>query len=102
VRLLSVSLDRSELRRALPFIALLAANSIGGLLFDNTNAFVISVVPELGVEQIAAFDVGARWQTLVRPFVEAFITALAPGLVALAARRDTSGLRSVTTHTRRC
>jgi O-antigen/teichoic acid export membrane protein len=101
VRLLSVSLDRAELRRALPFIALLAANSIGGMLFDNTSAFVISVVPELGVEQIAAFDVGARWQSLVRPFVEAFITALAPGLVALAARRESSGLhKSVTTHTR--
>lgn len=101
VRLRSVSLDRTELRRAVPFIAILLVNSLGTLLFDNTDAFVISAMPQLGVEQLAAYDVGTRWQRVVRPFVDAFVVALSPGLVALAAHGDTRGLRqNVTAHTR--
>jgi O-antigen/teichoic acid export membrane protein len=101
VRLRSVALDRGEVRRAVPFIAYITASSFGGLLFDNTDALVISVMPELGVSQIAAYDVGTRWQRVVRPFVEAFILALSPGLVSLVARGDTHRLReNVTAHTR--
>jgi O-antigen/teichoic acid export membrane protein len=101
VRLRSVALDRAELRRAVPFIALLLVQSVATLLFDNTDALVISAMPELGVAQIAAYDVGTRLQRVVRPFVDAFVLALSPGLVALAARGDTRGLReNVTAHTR--
>jgi O-antigen/teichoic acid export membrane protein len=101
IQLGSVAFDRTELRRATPFIAFLLVQSVATLLFDNTDALVISAMRELGVAQIAAYDVGTRWQRLVRPFVDAFVLALSPGLVALAARGDTRGLReNVTAHTR--
>jgi O-antigen/teichoic acid export membrane protein len=96
-----VALDRGEIRKAMPFIASLAVIAVGTLLFDNTDAFVISVVPELGVEHIAAYDVGTRFQRLVRPFVDAFVLALSPGLVALAARGDKAAMQgNVTAHIR--
>jgi O-antigen/teichoic acid export membrane protein len=101
VRLRSVGLDPAELRMAAPFIAFLLVQSVATLLFDNTDALVISAMPELGVAQLAAYDVGTRWQRVVRPFVDAFVLALSPGLVALAARGDALGLReNVTAHTR--
>lgn len=101
VRLLSVGFERTEVRRALPFIAYLVASSLGTVLFESTDTLVIGAMPELGVSQIAAYDVGTRWQRLVRPFVEAFILALSPGLVALAARGDHRRLQeNVTAHIR--
>jgi O-antigen/teichoic acid export membrane protein len=101
VKLWKVALDRSELQSALPFVSSLAVVAVGTLLFDNTDAFVISAMPELGVAQIAAYDIGTRFQRLVRPFVEAFVLALSPGLVALAARGDVRALQgNVTAHVR--
>jgi O-antigen/teichoic acid export membrane protein len=92
VRLLSLGLDRAELRRALPFIGYISISMIGGVLSDNTDSLVISVLPELGISQVAAYDVGSRWHRVVRPFVEALILALSPGLVSLAARGDSRRL----------
>ncbi len=101
VKLRAVSLDRAELRRALPFVGSLAVIGVSTLLFDNTDALVISAMPELGVGQIAAYDIGTRFQKLVRPFVEAFVLALSPGLVALASRGGKSALRdNVSAHVR--
>jgi O-antigen/teichoic acid export membrane protein len=101
LKLRSVTIDRPEVRRALPFIAYITASQLGSLLFDNTDALVISALPDLGISQIAAYDVGTRWQRVVRPFVEAFILALSPGLVSLAARGDRNRLRDdVISHTR--
>ena len=101
VKLYAVSLDRSELSRALPFVGSLAVIALSSLLFDSTDSLVISAMPELGVAQIAAYDIGTRFQKLVRPFVEAFVVALSPGLVALASRRGMRALQgNVTTHVR--
>ncbi len=101
VHLRAVALDRGELRRALPFIGYIVVSMLGGALFDNTDALVISAMPELGVSQIAAYDVGTRLQRVVRPFVEALILAWSPGLVSLAARGEGGRLRAnVTAHTR--
>lgn len=97
----AVSWDRAELARAIPFVLLLAAASIGSLLFDNTDALLIGGMPELGLTQVAAYDLGARWQRQIRPIVEAFVLALSPALVSLVARADRGALdREVTVRTR--
>ncbi len=101
ISLRSVALHRPEVRTAVPFIAYLVASSLGTVLFESTDALVIGALPELGLSQIAAYDVGTRWQRLLRPFVDAFILALSPGLVALAARGDHRGLQqNITAHLR--
>jgi O-antigen/teichoic acid export membrane protein len=92
VRLTGLALDRAELRRAVPFVGFIASTVVGILLFDNTDALVISKLPELGVSHLAAYDIGARWLTLVRRTLEAFGLALAPALVAMVARNDRDAL----------
>jgi glycosyltransferase involved in cell wall biosynthesis len=87
-RLTVVALDREEIRRALPFVLFLAVGSLGVLFFDSTDALVISSMPELGLSHVATYDVGARWWRLLRPLIEAFVVAVSPALIALAATND--------------
>jgi len=58
-----MTLDREEIRRAVPFVLFLAVGSLGVLLFDNTDALVITGMPELGLSHVApttsALDGGA-------------------------------------------
>ncbi len=101
LRLTSLSLDGRELQRALPFVGLMAAGALGTLLFDNTSALVITRLPELGLSQVAAYEIGARWLRLIRPLIEGFVVALSPALVALVARGDRETLvREVTSRMR--
>ena len=89
----SVALDRDEIRRALPFVLFLAFGSLGQLLFDSTDALLISSLPELGVSHVATYDIGARWWRLLRPLIEAFLIAVSPALITLATRDDRLALR---------
>lgn len=100
-RLTVVMLNREEIRRAVPFVLFLATGGLGMLLFDSTDALLISSMPQLGLSHVAAYDVGARWWRLLRPFIEAFVIAVSPALVTLAARNNRSGLaREVISRTR--
>ena len=95
-RLTSMAFDREEIRRAVPFVLFLAVGSLGVLLFDNTDALVITGMPELGLSHVAAYDIGARWWRLLRPLIEA-----SPALITLVARKDRTGIaREVTSRTR--
>ena len=78
LKLRSVTIDRPEVRRALPFIAYITASQLGGLLFDNTDALVISAAGpgDLADRRLRR---GHALAAVVRPFVEAFILALSPG-----------------------
>lgn len=100
-RLISIALDREEIRRAVPFVLFLAVGSLGVLLFDNTDALVITGMPELGLSHVAAYDIGARWWRLLRPLIEAFVIAVSPALITLVARKDRAGIaQEVTSRTR--
>jgi len=92
LRLTRLALDRSEVRRALPFIGFVACSVVGILLFDSTDALVISRLPELGVSHLAAYDIGARWLKLIRTPLESFGLAMAPALVSMVARNDRDAL----------
>jgi len=50
-----------------PFVLFLAVGSLGVLLFDNTDALVITGMPELGLSHVRRYDIGARWWRLLRP-----------------------------------
>lgn len=100
-RLTVVAFDRKEIRRAVPFVLFLAVGGLGVLLFDSTDALVISGMPELGLSHVASYDVGARWWRLLRPLIEGFVIAVSPALISLAARNDGPGLaREVISRTR--
>ncbi len=88
VRLTVMVFDREEIRRAVPFVLFLAVGTLGVLLFDNTDALVITGMPELGLSHVAAYDIGARWWRLLRPLIEAFVIAVSPALITLVARND--------------
>lgn len=101
MHLTAMAFDREEVRRAVPFVLFLAVGSIGVLLFDNTDALVITGMPELGISHVAAYDIGARWWRLLRPLIEAFVIAVSPALIALVARDDRPSIaREVISRTR--
>jgi glycosyltransferase involved in cell wall biosynthesis/O-antigen/teichoic acid export membrane protein len=100
-RLTTMAFDREEIRRAVPFVLFLAVGSLGVLLFDNTDALVITGMPELGLSHVAAYDIGARWWRLLRPLIEAFVIAVSPALITLVANNDRPGIaREVISRTR--
>jgi O-antigen/teichoic acid export membrane protein len=101
VRLTAMALNREEIRRAVPFILFLAVGTLGVLLFDNTDALLITSMPELGLSHVAAYDIGARWWRLLRPLIEAFVIAVSPALITLVARNNRPGMaREVVSRTR--
>ncbi len=86
--------DREEANRALRFCLVVALSSLGGMLFDATDSIVICNMRELGLSQVAPYDIGARWYRLISPLVVAFGTAVSPSLVAHAAREKMDDLHT--------
>ncbi len=74
------------------FLGVYLVGGIGSQLFDATDSLVIINMSELGVSEVAAYDIGARWLYLIRPLIDAYIIANSPSIVANVARNNKENL----------
>ncbi|MCB9882972.1 MAG: oligosaccharide flippase family protein [Planctomycetes bacterium] len=67
--------------------------SLVHLLYYATDAILICNLDELGASEVAAYNLGARWDPMVRNVLVAWIAAMAPTLVQRFATGDEEGFR---------
>lgn len=74
---------------------------LGYLLYYATDSILISNLNELGTAQIIDYNLGQRWDPLIRMVILGFAGSLTPLLTTMVARRETARLqRTVVDSTR--
>ncbi|MBD3161453.1 MAG: oligosaccharide flippase family protein [Candidatus Eisenbacteria bacterium] len=85
------SVDRTDLRRLLGFSVWVFLGHLGFLLYYNTDYLLIHWF--VGPEQVAHYNLAARWDPMLRTVVGSFAALLIPVSASLIAVRDLPEIR---------
>lgn len=68
---------------------------LGYLLFYSIDSIMISNLSELGIGKVVYYNVGQRWDPMVRMVIGAFVMTLTPALISRYSCGDFFGMRRI-------
>ncbi len=86
---------RREFTKLFQFGGLSLIGGLGYLLFYSTDSVIISNLNELGIDKVLYYNLGQRWDPIVRMGIGALVMSLTPALISRYARGDLPGLRRI-------
>jgi len=95
--------SRAAMRGLASFSGLSLIGGLGTLLYHATDSIMISNLDELGIAQVANYNVAQRWYPQLHMIAAGFVGVLGPYMTAQAAVGNRDGLRgTVTRAVRHC
>ncbi len=67
--------------------------TVGFLLYFATDSLIISNLDSLGPDKVIVYNIGQRWDPIIRSFLMAFTFALSPGLIKIFATQGTARIK---------